>query len=148
MARLTRLVVLVFVLSGAVADRLAAQVTVPGNWVLQVGTTGGLGGGGVGGVSITSQGQVTCSASPTRCVERLSGEALRSLTEAVGQALLVPWVGSTGPCLDCYVTRLTLRHRQPDGTETTYAASWDQTTQAAISAELKRIYDLAMASRR
>ena len=135
-------------LSCLAADRLAAQVTVPGSWMLHVGTAGGLGGQGVGSVAITSQGQVTCSASPTPCVARLSGEALQSLTEAVGQALLVPWVGSTGSCHDCYITRITLKHLRPDGTETTYAAAWDQTTQGAVSAELKRIYNLAMASRR
>ena len=145
---LARLVLVALALAGLAADRVAAQAVMPGSWVLQVDTTGGFGGAGLGGVMITSQGQVTCSARPTPCAGRISLEALRPLVEAVGQALLVPWVASTGVCHDCYVTRITLRHSRPDGAETIYAASWDQTTQGSVSQELKRVYDLAMGARR
>jgi hypothetical protein len=145
---LARLVLVALALAGLAAGRVAAQAAVPGSWVLHVGTTGGFGGAGLGSVAITSQGQVTCSASPTPCGGRISLEALRPLVDAVGQALLVPWVASTGVCHDCYVTRITLRHSPPDGTETIYAASWDQTTQGSVSSELKRVYDLAMGARR
>ena len=143
---------------------LAAQDAVPQivapdvrtNWTVEVRTSGGLNGQGIGGYTITSAGRLTC-AGPKPCDLQIQRSALRSLSGLVESMDLLLW----GPrsmgnrafqlqmgaslCADCIVNSMVLRIRDSNLTEWTYQASWDVTTQSTLPPDFKRIFETVTA---
>lgn len=98
-----------------------------GAWVLDLVTSGGFNGMGIGQVSVNSSGMLACASSHHKCPARLTDAALKSLADKVKAASAVRWdfVAVGGLCSDCVAVRLELRMRQPDGSIKTFIASWD-----------------------
>ena len=106
-----------------------AQKLPEGNnaWVLDLVTSGGFDGMGIGTFSVNSTGTLTCSATRHKCPNKLSATALNSVSEKVKAATAVSWGLPTDRslCSDCVTVRLQLGMRQPDGSIKTFIASWD-----------------------
>ena len=116
-------------------------------WVLHVITRGGLGGGGLGDVTIDSARAMTCTAAETKCPSRLAADRFQPLAEVVQRASALAWTGALSYCSDCMATLVVLRRRQPDNSEAISTAFWDITTQGNVAADVKRMYSMAMALR-
>jgi len=105
-------------------------------------------------LTLTSEGKLGCISCADAGVSRtLSNEALVAVAPAFDpRALLVsqstvkvvkpgqsvaldlsPW------CRDCFVTRITVQHRDSDGKVKTYAASWDDVTAAGVPVDLVKL---------
>lgn len=110
------------------------------SWALQIITRGGLAGGGRGDVVVTSDGRVSCSQQAAPCAVKPPGAALASLSRLVAAARPSKWKSSAGAaCRDCYVTLFVLQRRAGDGQAKTHMLHWDDTTAAAVPADVKEM---------
>jgi len=109
-------------------------------WALDLVTSGGFDGMGIGQFSVNSSGMLTCSSTKHKCSDQLTATALNSLADKVKAAAAVPWQVPVerGLCSDCVLFRLQLRMRQPDGSTKTLIASWD-TASRGVPEQLRAI---------
>jgi hypothetical protein len=119
-----------------------------GAWALDLVTSGGFDGMGIGKFSVNSSGMLICSSTRHKCPDKLTATALNSLADKVKAAAAVPWKVSAerGLCSDCVVVRLQLSMRQPDGSSKTFIASWDTASQGVpeqLRAILNTLTDFA-----
>jgi hypothetical protein len=118
-------------------------------WAVQILSRGGLIGSGRGDLTVASDGILIWSGPDGSCSRKLTDEAMQELAKVV-----LATNGSATPsessfsvlCGDCYVTSMILR-RRGNGDFSTSAVSWDDTSQAKISAEMLAVYEAAMAHR-
>ena len=111
-----------------------------GSWALQLITRGGIAGGGRGDVTVTSDGRVTCGPSAAPCGLRRQAAAPDLLSRLVAAAKPSKWKApAAGTCADCYLTLFVLQRREGSGREKTYTFYWDDTTAAAVPADVKAI---------
>jgi Fe-S cluster biogenesis protein NfuA len=127
-----------------------ASVSLPGGagaWAVRVIRTGGFDGRTVD-VAVRSTGAVRCALSGT-CTGDLSGNSLQSINALVAP-VPIPEIKSelSGACNDCFITRITMRRRESDGTEKIYFAYWDDVTMTRAPSELVRIAQAALALQR
>jgi hypothetical protein len=119
----------------------------PGAWVLQVISRGGLGGRGAADLVITSAGGLTLSdPGPTNAVR---ANVLNSLGKYVRTSTPSQWTAGSklSVCSDCVATLIVLSLRDSVGAVQNYTVFWDTTTRGSISADVLRIYDLALTVR-
>ena len=110
-------------------------------WALDLVTSGGFDGMGIGQFSVNSNGMLTCSSTKHKCPDQLTATALNSLADKVKAAAAVPWEDAErGLCSDCVVFRLQLRMRQADGSTKTLIASWD-TASRGVPEQLRAIFN-------
>jgi hypothetical protein len=115
-------------------------------WVVQVITRGGFDGAGKGEIAITSRGSVSCNPPHAQCSHELTPEALRGLMQMVTLAKPSAWSKpAISGCMDCYMTLLALRRREPDGKEHAYFALWDDATEKNAPFEAQGIYKRVVA---
>ena len=109
-------------------------------WTLQVFTTGGFTGMGVGSVTVSSDGQMSCGPAP--CATRVAAAALRPFTSTIGSIIEAAWIrrAPSGICRDCVQTIVTLKRRDGDVIRR-YVASWDDSQ--AVTQELRDLRRLA-----
>ena len=113
-------------------------------WALDLVTSGGFDGTGIGEFSVNSRGMLTCSSTTHKCPDKLTAAALNSLAVKVKAAAAVSWPPERGPvvvslCRDCVVVRLQLSMRQPDGSTKTLITYWD--TASPVPEELLAIFN-------
>jgi hypothetical protein len=113
-----------------------------GAWVLDLVTSGGFDGMGIGKYSVNSSGLLTCSSTKRKCPDKLTVTALNSLADKVKAAAAVPWEvpAERGLCSDCVVVRLQLSMRQQDGSTKTFVTSWD--TASRVLEELRTVFNM------
>jgi hypothetical protein len=115
------------------------------SWAVQILSRGGITGSGRGDLTITSQGDLLWNAVGNQCNAKLVDDVLRTLTQTVFSANAPGWGRTTsGFCADCYLYAISLQRRESDGVESTYIASWDDTSAASIPADLREVYDTFM----
>lgn len=116
-------------------------------WVVQVFTRGGFTGRGRGDVTITSAGDLRCSASVfDACASRLSPAALESLSKLVANANPKKWKDTPGgACRDCYVALIVLQRRDAKGRGKSYNVYFDDSMLPKMPEEVGRIYTQAFA---
>lgn len=111
-----------------------------GAWALNLVTSGGFDGRGIGKFSVNSSGMLICSSTKHKCPDQLTATALNSLADKVKAAAAVPWElpAERGLCSDRVVVRLQLSMRQPDGSTKTFITSWD-TASRGVPEQLRAI---------
>src|SRR5215467_9242383 len=115
------------------------------SWAVQILSRGGIAGRGIGDLTITSQGDLLWNAAGNQCNAKLVDDVLQMLTQTVFSANASGWGKSTaGFCADCYIYAIALQRRESNGVESTYIASWDDTSAASIPADLRKVYDTFM----
>jgi len=125
----------------------------PGAFVVDLDTTGGFTGRGMGGVTVDSGGVVRASriGGPSRdaseCRATLPADELESLRRAV-EVVSQPWLESFAPagddgCCDRYRWTLRLERRLADGRGQTFATHWFQGNEDRLPRELRVIRDVA-----
>ena len=109
-------------------------------WTLQVFTTGGFTGMGVGSVTISSDGRMSCDPAP--CATPVRTELLKPFGTTLGSIIEAAWIlrSPSGFCRDCIQTTITLKRREGDLVRV-YRASWDDSQ--AASPELRELRRLA-----
>ena len=109
-------------------------------WTLQVYTTGGFTGTGVGSVIVSSNGQMSCGPAP--CATPVAAAVLSPFTTTIGSIIEAAWIRRTpsGLCRDCVQTTVTLKRRDGDVVHR-YVASWDDSQ--AVAPELRELRRLA-----
>jgi hypothetical protein len=122
-------------------------------WSVRMIRSGGLTGGTVT-ATLTSEGRLECQACDGRNVSKnLSRQALQTIapsfdpkTSFAGSSVVkVVKPGQKVPrsftslCRDCFVTRITVQHRDAEGKVETYFAYWDDVTAAGVPAELVKL---------
>lgn len=123
----------------------AASLEVPAavaSWAVRVIRTGGLTGQSVD-IAISSQGGLKCSSSENRCPKEISARDLQDLAALVDPKALRNSKSSLSDlCNDCFVTRITVGHRDEKGKVQTYFAYFDDVTAAKAPFQLVRIASL------
>lgn len=126
------------------------QIALPtGNdvWVVQVVTTGGLRGTGIGNFAISSEGKVLCS-TDLKCPDTFKGSDIQALVAPVFTASLpTPAPAGVSLCRDCITRIMRITWRDSMGVSHTYAVSWDETTTSSLPTDIVRIYDAVLALR-
>lgn len=114
------------------------------SWSVRIKTSGGFAGTGNGNVLITSDGKIRYEPphAPGKqarpCVERLSGEELRAVREAVGRSKPEGWKlsGLNAAAPDAFGYDLELRR---GGKEQVYQVKWYDNTREQLPEDLKRL---------
>jgi hypothetical protein len=120
------------------------------DWTLEVRTSGGLTGQGVGGFAVTSLGELTCDPSAP-CTLRIQDPELQLLVGLVNSVDFLPWTRAGGDpsfhvlmppsiCSDCIVTTMVLHLRDSKSVEWKYTVSWDTTSQSNVPVDFMRIF--------
>jgi hypothetical protein len=116
-------------------------------WAVQVVSRGGFAGSGRGDLTATSDGILTWSGTDGSCSGRLTDEAMQALAKIVLPSNATAYWESklSGTCGDCYVTTMILQRRGNGGIVRASVVSWDDVSQARVSAEMMTIYEAVMA---
>jgi len=123
---------------------VTAPAPIAADWKIELTSSGGLTGGGVGGLIVSSNGAliVTFGSNPKRCTYQLNADELSSLTAAVGNLRPRSWTECfsladvSTHCCDLVRTNLTLTSR---GGRDMYATSW--ITGAELPQDLQRLIE-------
>ena len=110
-----------------------------GAWSLRIHTTGGFTGQGIGSVTISSNGQVTCGPAP--CATPMTTASLKPVNTALGAIIDAAWILRTASsyCRDCIQTTIALKRREGDVVRT-FIATWDDSQSPAPELrELRRL---------
>ena len=134
-------VIVVTILSPACSSPPPADAS---PWSVQIKTSGGIAGRGKGDVLITSDGKIRYEpprvpGKPARpCEERLSGEELRAVSEAVGRSQPEGWElsGLNAAAPDAFAYELELRR---GGKDQVYKVKWYDNTRDQLPEDLKRL---------
>jgi hypothetical protein len=133
---------------GAVATQRAnaasplkeASVRLPegkGAWVARVIRTGGFSGSPLD-VTLTSQGALSCE--NTTCPKVVSADTLQAMNPAFDPKSIASAKSTLSDlCQSCFVTRLTVKHRDSGGKVHTHFVFWDDVTAARAPAELVKL---------
>ena len=128
--------------AGKLSPLKAASIDVPKGasaWAVHIIRTGGLTGSPLD-ISITSEGGVKCASPDSKCPKSISGTDLQALTALVDPKVLRNSKSSLSDlCRDCFVTRITVGHRDDKGKVRTYFAYFDDVTAAKAPFQLVRI---------
>ena len=129
-------------LTSGVSPLRAASVNLPDgstSWVIRVIRTGGFAGVMLD-IEVSSEGRVACKSSTKNCAGTVTGNALRALAPSIDPNSMQNNTWSlTDACRDCFVTRITVQHRDSEGKVQTYFAYWDDVTAARVPSELVRL---------
>jgi len=120
-------------ISGQAADRAPVDAPdVPGGWLIQIATTGGLASAGPSTMTITSTGAVTCVGQLPQCRGTLESRELTALS----QLILQPWPSfgalPRSRCFDCSRTEMIVKVRDQDGLQHQHAILWDLSTRLLL----------------
>jgi hypothetical protein len=93
-------------------------------WSLRVHTTGGFTGTGVGSVTISSDGQMSCGPAP--CATPVTPALLNPVAMSLASILEAAWVRRTpsAACMDCVRTTVVLKRRDGEVVRV-FRAGWD-----------------------
>lgn len=93
-------------------------------WSLRINTSGGFTGMGVGSVTISSDGQMSCGPAP--CATPVAATLLNPVATSIAASLEAVWIRQTpsGACMDCIRTTVALKRRDGDVVRV-FRASWD-----------------------
>lgn len=129
-----------------------------GSWLLIFKTGGGLSGDGSGGVVVNSQGSAAAGKPPDKlgefqfsCKSQLSAEEVRSIEQMVLSAKPSSWKenyinpNNADGCCDQFGYNLELHYRKADGTEKIYAASWYDSGNYLLPADLMTLFETIQA---
>ena len=114
----------------------------PNAWSMQVHTSGGFTGRGVGSVTISSDGRLGCGPAP--CATPVAAGLLDPFGKAVASAVIgAGWGGQplTTLCSDCIRTTIVLKRRE-GAVVSVYRASWDDSQ--SVTPELRELRRLAL----
>src|SRR5262249_21638064 len=126
----------------------APQLLLPegnGAWVVQINTTGGLLGTGVGDFAVSSERKIVCSRN-LKCRDTFNIADVQPLVEAI-QALPLPLPppASASLCRDCITRTIKISWRDSIGVLHSYAVTFDETTKGNIPPDVARLYDAVVA---
>ena len=119
-------------------------------WAVQIVSSGGFTGSGRGNVTLTSDGILIRFGPDGSCSRKLPDETMQALTKTVFAANATSNTDgllSRLICPDCIATAMVVTRRRIAGDETTYAASWDDASQAKVAADMMNIYQAVMANK-
>jgi hypothetical protein len=111
-------------------------------WSLLVYTTGGFTGSGVGSVTISSDGQVTCAL--LTCATPITTAQLRSVATTLASIVDGAWIRTVPSsfCRDCVQTTVVFKRREGDVIRTS-VATWDDSQVKDVAPELRELRRLA-----
>ena len=117
-----------------------ASVRLPdgkGTWVARVIRTGGFSGSLLDAM-LTSQGTLTCQSRD--CPKAVSAETIQAMSPVFDPKTMSSAKSQlSGLCQSCFVTRLTVKHRDSDGKVHSYFVFWDDLTAARAPAGLVKL---------
>jgi hypothetical protein len=126
--------------ANAASPLKAASARLPdgkGAWVARVIRTGGFLGSPLD-VTLTSQGTLTCE--NTACAKVVSADILQAMNPAFDPKTMTSVKSALSDlCQSCFVTRMTVKHRDTEGKVHTYFAFWDDATAARAPAALVQL---------
>src|SRR5215471_2364826 len=126
----------------------APQLLLPeGNsaWVVQINTTGGILGTGVGDVAVSSERKIVCSRE-VKCPDAFNLADVQPFVETI-QALTLPLPppASVSLCRDCITRTIKISWRDSMGVLHSYAATFDETTKGNLPLDVAKLYDAVVA---
>ena len=115
-----------------------------GAWVVEVATTGGFTGRGVGNFAVRADGATTCTM-PLRCAA-VASDGVGHVAAAVAGVTTTAWTQrlNDGRCSDCVTTTLTIRRRASDGAERSTTYSWTVVDTKEVPGDVQSVFDAAM----
>jgi hypothetical protein len=125
----------------------APQLLLPegnGAWVVQISTTGGILGTGVGDVAVSSERKVLCSRE-IKCPDAFNLSDVQPFIENI-QALTVPVPpSSVSLCRDCITRTIKISWRDSMGVFHSYTSTFDETTKGNLPPDVAKLYDAVVA---
>jgi hypothetical protein len=126
----------------------APQLLLPegnGAWLVQINTTGGILGTGVGDVTLSSERKILCS-DEMKCPEVFNLSDVQPFVETI-QVLTLPLPPPAGAslCRDCITRTIKISWRDSLGVLHSYAATFDETTKGNLPPEVAKLYDAVVA---
>jgi hypothetical protein len=113
-----------------------------GSWLIEVVTSGGFTGAGIGSWTLSSQGALSC---PTelQCPKNFNASALQSLIDPIRPEIFAPpqKVSITAICSDCITRTLTITQRDSKGIVRIHTVSWNEVNRSQVPQEVLRLYD-------
>lgn len=115
-----------------------------GAWVVQISTTGGILGTGVGDVAVSSERKVLCSRE-IKCPDAFNLSDVQPFIENI-QALTVPVPPSSASlCSDCITRTIKISWRDSMGVFHSYTSTFDETTKGNLPPDVAKLYDAVVA---
>ena len=129
----------------------APQLLLPegnGAWVVQINTTGGILGTGVGGIAVSSERKILCSPA-MKCPYAFNLADLQPFVENI-QALTLPLPppASVSLCRDCITRMIKISWRDSMGVLHSYALTFDETTKGNLPPDVAKLYDAVVGLRK
>jgi hypothetical protein len=125
----------------------APQLLLPqgnGAWLVQISTTGGILGTGVGNVALSSERKIQCSRE-IKCPDAFNLSDVQPFIENI-QALTVPVPPpSVSVCRDCIARTIKISWRDFMGVLHSYASTFDETTKGNLPPDIAKLYDAVVA---
>ena len=126
-------------------ERVLLVPATPGGWVVEVTTTGGFTGRGLGNFAVAGDGTMACTL-PFRCAG-IAQDGARRVARAVAGVTTTAWTqpSSGSICSDCVTTTMTIRRRAGDGSEQSTTYSWTVASTKDVPADVQNVFDAALA---
>jgi hypothetical protein len=125
----------------------APQLLLPegnGAWLVQISTTGGILGTGVGAVAVSSERKILCNRE-IKCPDAFNLSDVQPFIENI-QALTVPVPPpSVSLCRDCITRTIKISWRDSMGVFHSYASTFDETTKGNLPPDVAKLYDAVVA---
>jgi hypothetical protein len=129
----------------------APQLLLPegnGAWVVQINTTGGILGTGVGHIAVSSERKILCSAE-MKCPNAFNLADIQPFVDTIQTPTLpLPPPASVSLCRDCVTRTIKIRWRDSIGVLHGYAVTFDETTKGNIPPDVARLYDAVVGLRK
>jgi hypothetical protein len=125
----------------------APQLLLPegnGAWLVQISTTGGILGTGVGDVAVSSERKILCSRE-IKCPDAFNLSDVQPFIENI-RVLTVPVPpSSVSLCRDCITRTIKISWRDSMGVFHSYASTFDETTKGNLPPDVAKLYDAVVA---
>jgi hypothetical protein len=85
-------------------------------WVVQVSTTGGFSGSGIGDIAVSSQGRILCNSPAMHCAKSFAASTLQPLVETIARGTVtISGRPNAGVCNDCVSRTIVITRRDNIG---------------------------------
>jgi len=119
-----------------------------GVWIIEVQTTGGFTGGGIGNFRLLSTGIMSCSGF-AGCPKSINVPEFHPLVETIQKAPAFSAAPElTAVCSGCITRTIRITQRDTRGVVHNYSATWNEMTMGRVPIEVRRVYEAVMALRK
>jgi hypothetical protein len=116
-----------------------------GAWLVQISTTGGILGTGVGDVAVSSERKIQCSRE-MKCPDAFNLSDVQPFVKIIQTLTLpIPYPAGVSLCRDCITRTIKISGRDSMSVLHSYASTFDETTKGNLPPDVAKLYDAVVA---